>query len=451
MISISERRAPPASSTERKNESRPPRWLPWARAACIGFALLTLTLFVVTIPDRHAAIRQSLDPRSLQQLGWSAATFAGYAIGLSLLVLVAHLVLAALILWKRAGDGVALLVALALATNGALLPFTLQLSMEAAAHLPTFLVRVVIYLALISSVVLLYVFPDGKFVPGWTRWLALLWALLAIPSIFAPSSSLGLPSWPFALQVLTLLVWSGTGVYAQVYRYVHVSRPEARQQAKWAVAGLIAAVLGPFLFFRPEIALPSLGGAAAPNLLYQRVGASAFSFSLAAQSGGLTVASVAAILFPLSFAIAILRYRLWDVDVLINRTLVYTGLTALLALTYFAGIALVETVLRALAPSDGAFARSEVSVVASTLAIIALFNPLRRRMQTTIDRRFYRRKYDAEKTLAQFSQTARDEVDIERITRTLLSLVKDSMEPDYLSLWLQEAGSGKESRQVEPR
>jgi hypothetical protein len=137
---------------------------------------------------------------------------------------------------------------------------------------------------------------------------------------------------------------------------------------------------------------------------------------------------------PLAVGIAILKYRLYDIDVVINRTLVYGSLTATLLAVYFGGVATIQAVFRFL---TGQEQQPQLAVVVSTLAIAALFNPVRRRIQSFIDRRFYRSKYDARKTLEAFSSQLRDETDLEALNDDLVGIVRETMQPAHASLWLR--------------
>jgi ADP-ribosylglycohydrolase len=137
---------------------------------------------------------------------------------------------------------------------------------------------------------------------------------------------------------------------------------------------------------------------------------------------------------PISIGIAILRYRLYEIDLAINRTLVYSALTTTLALVYFGGVATIQAIFRAL---TGQEEQGQFAIVVSTLVIAALFNPLRRRIQAFIDRRFYRKKYDARKTLEAFSAKLRDETDLDALSDDLVGVVRETMQPAHVSLWLR--------------
>jgi hypothetical protein len=143
------------------------------------------------------------------------------------------------------------------------------------------------------------------------------------------------------------------------------------------------------------------------------------------------VASFTAI--PAAIAIAILRHNLWDINVIIRKTAVYAVLTALLALVYFGVIVLLQSIVEAVSGQQ-----SPISIVISTLIIAALFSPLRRRVQDVIDRRFYRNRYDAERTLADFGQFVRDETDMEALTAELLRVTEETMQPEQVSVWFQQ-------------
>ncbi len=208
-----------------------------------------------------------------------------------------------------------------------------------------------------------------------------------------------------------------TSVASLVVRFWR-SRGEERQQMKW-----ITYATGAFFTM---------------ILLVDLLDVVAASSALAKVADPLTGAMFAGI--PVAVGIAVLKYRLYDIDVVINRTLVYGSLTALLAAVYFGGVATTQAIFRSL---TGREEQPQLAIVISTLVIAALFNPLRRRIQSLIDRRFYRRKYDAAKTLEAFSAKLRDETDLDALSDDLVGVVRETMQPAHVSLWLRPDTASK--------
>jgi hypothetical protein len=212
--------------------------------------------------------------------------------------------------------------------------------------------------------------------------------------------------WYFSVVILAMLFASGASLVLRLRRSVG----EERQQLKWVVysVALVALLLPPGILL-VAVVLPSPGDA---RILL----------------AGLFP------LIPISVGIGILKYRLYDIDLIINRTLVYGTLTAMLALVYFGGVTATQALFRAL---TGQEQQPQIAVVVSTLVIAALFNPLRRRIQSFIDSRFYRKKYDAAKTLEAFSAKLRDETDLDAWSEDLVGVVRETMQPAQVSLWLR--------------
>jgi hypothetical protein len=268
-------------------------------------------------------------------------------------------------------------------------------------------------------------FPNWRLPSARWRWFARLSALatlvgmvlaafspgrivLGLPAIRNPLGIEGLPNAYKAVQVL-MLVLIAISVASLLMRRVY-ARGVERQQTKWFTYTTAVAASGAILQYiiSEPLGLVWLGGVAYALVLIGLVG------------------------IPISMGIAITRYKLYEIDLLINRTLVYGSLTAMLVALYFGGIVVLQRVFVLLTGQQ-----STLAVVASTLLIAALFTPLRRRIQSFIDRRFYRRKYDARKTLEAFSATLRDEADLEALNIDLVGVVRETMQPAHVSLWLR--------------
>ena len=349
-------------------------------------------------PNNFWTVQQA--QAGLAELGWPGDTIVWWQFGSDILNTAIIFSFAVFLLWRKSADWF-----------GLFLTFTFLIMGVGSTLLEPALERLpglVPVNNLLGSVgwqlmfIVFYVFPDGHFVPRWTRWMPFVW--LAANLVDQMS----------ALWVGMGLVLTTAG--SQVYRYGWRSTPLQKQQTKWLVAALVVTML--FLItLAPGIFEPPPDEALGARLVGALLGGTLFRLIF--------------LLFPAAILVAILRYRLWDIDVIIHKTLVYSVLTALLALIYFGSVVLVQQLTRSITAS------SDLAIAVSTLMLAALFFPLRRRVQNAIDRRFYRRKYDAAKTLAAFGVTARDEVELEKLTSELLSVVNETMQPASVSLWLK--------------
>jgi hypothetical protein len=392
------------------------RWRLVAQVAWVVLALLTVGVFVAGIPATFALLRTPctgdqcltlgmLSPDGMQRLaalGIAPDVYARSYVAFNIVTALVWWVLGGVIVWRRSNDWMALLVALMLLLQGGnfVTGFLDTISV---------LARLLDFLSWTTLALVFYLFPDGRFTPRWMRWLALLTIVLDVWYYFLPeynvmwlSNDPGSLSW---FLLICSLVWT------QVYRYRNVSGPVQRQQTKWVVFGFATFYIGVALLALP---IPFFGAFDAWG-----------QFILA-----ITI-PLLRLLIPISIGFAILHSRLWDIDLLINRALVYGTLTSILAAIYVGTVVLLQQVF---APLIGAM--DDFSIIASTLAIAALFNPLRRRIQHVIDRRFYRRKYDAQKTLQSFSARLREDTDLAHLSNDVIAVVQETLQPAHVSLWL---------------
>jgi hypothetical protein len=279
------------------------------------------------------------------------------------------------------------------------------------------------------GVFLLLLFPDGRLPGSAWRWFARLCMLLVVIGSFLAAFSpgplvsitsmqlqnpLGIDSLPnrevvvISLQALlfALMLVAAGSMFVRMRR----ARGVERQQIKWVAYAAVATASGAILARVVSRAM---------DLLWL-------------EWVGSVILIVGVMGIPISMGVAILRYRLYEIDLIINRTLVYGALTATLAVVYFVDIVVFQEVFRALTGQT-----SQLAIVASTLMIAALFNPLRRRLQAFIDSRFYRRTYDARKVLEAFGSRLRDQTDLEKLCEDLAEVVDETMQPSHISLWLR--------------
>jgi hypothetical protein len=377
----------------------------------------TLTVPEVYSSSGDITISNAIVDERANSLGVSLHTYALITVASTVVVITVNWLIGGLILWRNPESWFALLTA-----------FILMMIGSAPMREPLSVVeRGDIFKEIGGTVwpfffLWLYLFPNGRPEPRWTRWLAygctiiaaivfiILWAadvanLSALePAALSTLETIGL------VPSLTLI---GLALVSQLYRFLRVSNAVERQQTKWFLFGLTVLIL----FVAANAVLPGLA-------------------LFAGALGDLSLAII-----PVTVGIAILRYRLFDIDVIIRRTTSYAIITGLLALIYFGSIVVFE---RSLNPLIG---KSDVAVVLSTLLIAALFLPIRRRVQDAIDRRFNRTRYNAEKTIEAFAATVRNETDLDALTAELLRVIQQTMEPESLSIWLREPFIQKSSKE----
>jgi GAF domain-containing protein len=409
-------------------------------------------MIIYSIGGSPARITSSLPAAELailQQVGMQLSEYAILRAGLEWIVAVSFGAAAFVIFWSIRDDGMALLVATALLTfGGTVFPVIAIPSLQG-------FVRFIQIIGIATAGLTIFLFPNGRFIPRWTRPLAFvlgvwLTAMLVFPEV---TSSVGSIEWLNPVHsVIRLIAWLlgtdisvesfnhavqtvrtlgfvsmliggfGAGAAAQIYRYLHTSDPVERQQTKLVVFSLAVAVVSSLLYYLPPVFLASLREPGSARWIFQTAGQFVFSITL--------------VLVPLFLLIAVLRYRLWDVDILINRTMVYGLLTSVLAIVYFASIYILQALVRAVTGQG-----SDWVLVGSTLVIAALFRPLRDRVQIFIDRRFYREKVDYRRAFIDFGREIRTLIELPELQRTLVNRVTELLHIRYAAIYLRVAGN----------
>jgi hypothetical protein len=414
------------------------------QAAWVLVALLALAITAASAPadfERYSALcagapescleRSQLTPeelREMERIGLSLGLYAAVGVGVSVLSKLVWFAVGGLVFLLRPRDKMALLVSCFLVVFG-----TATLASESVDVLvsvyPGWWVpaRGLQVLGEVLAVLFFLTFPDGRFVPRWSPLLAAVFLTFQIPGDLFPELYSSAPPVFGTLQMLVFLACVLGMIGSQVYRYRRVSTFEQRRQTKWVVFGttlatlLLITTLAPLFFFVLRVAETSssfvlLIGEMIPFIM---------------------------LLIPISVGIATLRSGLFDIDLVINRALIYGTLTVSLVVVYLGAVVGTQRLLSPLVGES-----NQLAVVVSTLVIAALFQPLRRRIRAFIDRRFYRKKYDATKMLERFGSRLREETDLDALNAELVSVVKETMQPEHVSLWLrpETPRQGEESR-----
>lgn len=351
----------------------------------------------------------------LESWGLSSQTYSLIMNGATVIGVVASLILGILILWSQGDTRIGWAVSLTLL----IIPITMISDVDnVVAHYPNLLIPSTILSGIGTFVLLgfLYLFPSGRFYPNWA-FIPFVISFLVFEMYSAEFNSfITLPEFIEQMGAPVLLSLLALAGGLQILRYRRKSTLLERQQTKWILLGILLIILGfPIWFLAFGDFVPVTAG-------LQR---------LLVSMGGWLTNILIILALPLTMAIAITRYRLWDINLVIRRTLQYGLLTGLLALIYFGSVILLQNLVENLTGSQ-----SQIVIVLSTLAIAALFNPLRIRTQNFIDRRFFRKKYDIQQALTQFAATARDEMELDRLTVALLEVIEETIQPEMVSMWM---------------
>ncbi|MBI4202439.1 MAG: hypothetical protein HY532_04920 [Chloroflexi bacterium] len=358
------------------------------------------------------------DARVLEELGLPTAVTAKAASSAFLVLDIAYFAIAGLIFWRRGDDWMALLVSFALVFLGAVV---LSYAFEVFSGGPwswSLLLNILLLAGLVSVALVMYLFPDGRFVPGWTRFAAIASAVLLLSSFLPILGALST-----VINLVFILAVACSGVYAQVYRFRRVSTLVQRQQTKWVILGFTWVVAGMVLWYSSAIFFPP--ERPSPARIY-------FLLSM------LLVGALAGLQMPLYMAIAMLRHKLWDIEVVVNRTLVYAPLSGILMGVYAGSIRMFQALFVQFTGEE-----SDVSILLSTLVLASMFWPLRLRLQALADRYFKeapnptRGLHNFHSQVGSFAQFG----DVGYVTRRFLDEAVAAFQAQSGAVFLQEGGS----------
>ncbi|MBK8902390.1 MAG: hypothetical protein IPM53_14480 [Anaerolineaceae bacterium] len=407
-------------------------WLTLARAAWLLITGVGVVMYAIgvqlffqqmaTTCTGSDCLRNQLTPEALRPMADIGLTLTEYAvlqIMPTVIFAVVSVAVGTLIFWQRSHELMAFSSSLWLVTFGLTL-FEEEVRATGAAY--PWLQPAALGLTWLGGVILLplffFIFPNGRFAPRWTKW-----AWLIMSTIFV---SFGTAAELFPAFMPTYFGFAGylwftmvlVCIAVQFYRYRYLSTATERQQTKWVVYAFLVIIAVNVAFLLADPLFLDFTVQQTENAVRNIFGNAVSTFAF--------------LMIPLGIGISILRHRLFDIDLIIRRTVQYSIVSAVLAAVYFGTITLIQGSVTAVTGTQ-----SPLAIVLSTLLIAALFNPVRQRVQAFIDRRFYRQKYDAQQVLAQFAQTVRDEVELETLRTELVNVVQQTMQSEHASVWLR--------------
>lgn len=386
------------------------RRLVFFQVAWIILAVIVLGLNLAGVPfayEQAMSVLAAESARELRELGMSHEFYAAYnGVGLPTAVTLAFFAVAAIIFWRRSEDSMALFGSFTLLVfGGAAVSGTMH---DLADAYPAFWfpVNFLDYIGQVSFGIFFYLFPDGQFAPRWTRWLAVVAGLLFAINVFFPGSVMDLFRGPFFIAFL------GSLLFVQIYRYRRVSNAEQRQQTKWVIFGSVVALVGFSMIITLGLLFPTIRDPGPLEELFRDT--LIYGFIL---------------MIPLSIGLAILRHRLWDIDLIINRTLVYGALTACVVTLYV----LTVGYLGALFQTDGNLLIS----LATTGIVAVLFSPLRERLQRSVNHLMYGERDEPYLVLSRLGQRLEATLEADAVLPTVIEVISRALKLPYAAIALK--------------
>jgi signal transduction histidine kinase len=381
------------------------------RSIWLAAVLLPLITLLVAIPARWSELVSEGERlrAGLGQIGISPGAYAAISIGLEIALVVVLILVAGLLFWRRPGQTMALYVSFMLIGLSVSV-----MSVTAVAEIEAPIANIWFKLAGSAGwaglFVMFYLFPDGRFVPRWTRFVTVVWVALVGSTVLFQGSLLDADSWnPLLGNGVFLGLW-GTGLYAQIYRYRHVSNPAQRLQTKWVLFGFTTLML-----------IAAMANEVLPAFVPMSPGATAFAD---------WITMLALFLVPTSLAIAVLQYRLWDIDLIINRTLVYGVLTACVVGIYVLVVGYLGSLFRI-------GNHLAISLVATGVVAI-LFQSLRQQLQSGVDRLMYGERDDPYAVIARLDQRLEGTLAPDAVLPTIVETVREALKLPYVAITLKQ-------------